>query len=665
MPAPRKAPVKKNTKPHKGKGANASTERVHTPRSSPLPSLPPSNDEAVPEPAPAVPEPAPAQPQPAPAKTKRKDPPPRSPLPERSTCVQKPDAPDTPCSKRTSDEVEAAEQELAALKAQVAQLHQERVEALARMELTQDAEANKAAASTVMSESLKGAKKAKPIIGASFGRCEQEQELDPDGNPLFLEFSDEDFDAQVEADERIHRALKAEKIRWEKEADRYNLDKLPALALAPAKQSKARQKGSARAAIEEAKDKIGQKRALGSDSDLEEEASSDPSTKKFKPVFPSGTVKDWRNKVKVVGTTKQSKKTAGAPTVGIGGLDDDDVDDMMPASPDKKNTIEILSDSEDETPTKPRPQPVPKYRNAPTVVKSEGKSQPKPIAKKLVAKAESMAQDSDVAGLPEFARSGWVGKFFPTWYHYIRTRKPPYGWDICEIGDEERVIQRCLDLAFPGNGYKVRKGCPIYVTAMGRLGDKRHLIGVMTGKIVDTFFATPDYADKPKKIARYAAYAIDDNGPAWYESPTPRGTFFGSLGYAPPTGLFRSNFCIVPLTAYVKSTAKSKGDFGNRFVSATAMICTGLERAFNQYTTGFKTLNGEFSKGKVGEYVKDFSKAANRLEDWRWNKIASCCIAQMQSTDGHLISASASMNVDRGTMALGSSPVKGSDDDEV
>ncbi|KAF7336392.1 hypothetical protein MVEN_02187800 [Mycena venus] len=606
-------------------------------------------------PSPSQPQPSPSQPQLSP---NQPQPSPSQPLPSPNWLQPRPSVkilllaplspsaapvsknqvhPTCPRSKRTSDEVEAAEQELAALKAQVAQLHQERVEALARMELAQDAEANKAAASTVMSKSLKGAKKAKPIVGASFGRREQEQELDPDGNPLFLEFSDEDFDAQVEADERIRRALKAEKIRREKEADRYNLDKLPALALAPAKQSKARQKGSARAAIEEAKDKIGQKRALGGDSDLEEEA---PINKKFKPVFPSGTVKDWRNKVKVVGTTKQSKKTAGAPTVGIGGLDDDDVDDMRPASPDKKNTIEILSDSEDETPTKPRPQPVPKYRNAPTVVKSEGKPQPKPIAKKLVAKAESMAQDSDVAGLPEFARSGWVGKFLPTWYHYIGTRKPPL-W----LGH--------------------LKGCPIYVTAMGRLGDKRHLIGVMTGKIVDTFFATPDYADKPKKIARYAAYAIDDNGPAWYESPTPRGTFFGSLGYAPPTGLFRSNFCIVPLTAYVKSTAKSKGDFGNRFVSATAMICAGLERAFNQYTTGFKTLNGEFSKGKVGEYVKDFSKAANRLEDWRWNKIASCCIAQMQSTDGHLISASASMNVDRGTMALGSSPVKGSDDDEV
>lgn len=38
------------------------------------------------------------------------------------------------------------------------------------------------------------------------------------------------------------------------------------------------------------------------------------------------------------------------------------------------------------------------------------------------------------------------------------------------------------------------------------------------------------------------------------------------------------------------------------------------------------------------------------------------CVSLMQTDDGHLISASSSMNVDRAAMALGSSPAKGSDD---
>jgi hypothetical protein len=114
----------------------------------------------------------------------------------------------------------------------------------------------------------------------------------------------------------------------------------------------------------------------------------------------------------------------------------------------------------------------------------------------------------------------------------------------------------------------------------------------------------------------------------------------------------------------VKTTSRSKGDFGNRFITAAAMICAGvcellvrlpqiltyclqLERGFNQFVTGVMVLNGDFSKGRVGEYAKGFTKIALQVEDFRWTKIARCCIAQMQADGdgGHLISASVSMNV--------------------
>ncbi|KAJ6513370.1 hypothetical protein C8R45DRAFT_963436 [Mycena sanguinolenta] len=198
---------------------------------------------------------------------------------------------------------------------------------------------------------------------------------------------------------------------------------------------------------------------------------------------------------------------------------------------------------------------------------------------------------------------------------------------------------------------------------MARLADKRHLIGVMTEKIVDNFFSTAEYIDNRKKIIKYTSWALEDNGPGWYEHATPRGLVHGSPGYADPTGLFRSQFCLVPLAAFVRSTAKSKGHFGNGFIGAAAMICAGLERAFNQYTTGVKVLNGPFSKSRVGGFVAAFTKLARRLEDFRWTRIMKYCVACTQSDDGHLLSASSAMNVDRGTMALGSSPAKASDDD--
>lgn len=77
-----------------------------------------------------------------------------------------------------------------------------------------------------------------------------------------------------------------------------------------------------------------------------------------------------------------------------------------------------------------------------------------------------MAVDSEVAGLPEFARAAWCTQFIPTFYHYIGTRQ--LGWKICELGEEVKVVQLVFDIVFPGNSYKVKKGCPIYVTVCGR-----------------------------------------------------------------------------------------------------------------------------------------------------------------------------------------------------
>ncbi|KAF7341036.1 hypothetical protein MSAN_02089400 [Mycena sanguinolenta] len=52
-------------------------------------------------------------------------------------------------------------------------------------------------------------------------------------------------------------------------------------------------------------------------------------------------------------------------------------------------------------------------------------------------------------------------------------------------------------------------------------------------------FSTAEYIDNRKKIIRYTSWALDDNGPGWYEHPTPRGLVHGASGYTDPTGLFR------------------------------------------------------------------------------------------------------------------------------
>ncbi|KAJ7705961.1 hypothetical protein B0H16DRAFT_1704444 [Mycena metata] len=629
-----KKTTKKTTKPKAkaGKAVPQTGSDGHAPDSSPLPALP-SDDDFVPPDSPKLK---------AKGKAKAKAIPPRSPLPGRAKRVVDPGKPDQPRGKRSSEQVDAANEELAALKAEVARLHAERLEALAEMELDDEAAAQPIDASTVRFRPSAGA----PIIGATFGR----------------QFDDEDFDAAAEADERIRRALKAEKAARKRQQDTYNLSKLaplaplgfPALVPVPAPVAKVkaptRKRGDTRAIVDEAKQKVLSRRALsGDDSD------DDQPQKKSKPTFPSGVVKDWRSRVIVLGAAGSSKvdtkRLSGFP---LGGLTFDDVDADRPSGSkaEVNNTIEILTDSDedpDETPTKLK---------APTVtVKKEKVSKPIPRRMTLNLRSDSSndAFGAEVSGLPEFARSAWMSDRGPepdltsnfdpnpTWVptspqvgHQVGTQvglqiikcETPYylgtreGWDLCMLGEEVSTVQQLVDIVYVGTTYKVKKGCPIYSS------DKRHWIGSTTSKVVDVLFASTDYNDKPNKIMKFAKYAIEAEGPAWYKVPAPRGLMPGDDGYSAPTGLFRSKFVLDPLAAYVKCIKQSKGDFGNKFVGAIALICTGYERAFNRYiSTGVKTLNGTFSKARVGHYVLGWTRDAMRLEDFRWRKINAACFA--------------------------------------
>ncbi|KAJ7882578.1 hypothetical protein B0H14DRAFT_3433376 [Mycena olivaceomarginata] len=542
------APKKTATKaPNKKEPAEA---QEYAPASSPLPALLSDDPSGSPIAPPIVDR-----------KTKRMAPPPRSPLPGRSKRVQNPGEPDMKRAKRTPAEVEADKAEVDALKAQIMQLQQERLQSVAKMELAQEAAAKALVESTVMSKALP--KKNMPLVGASFGRCEQQSELDGyySDTPI-LEFDDEDFDAQEEA----------------------MSESLPPLA--PLLKAVKCKKGDARAAVDKTKEMLAHKR------EAEPYLEIDKTAKKAKSAFPSGIDKNWRDRVEIThrGTTQKKVTKTSIP---IGGLADDDMDAAHPE--DSRHGSNH---------TNPRTDPSRQTKQASDHCQGEFKLYPK----KFKFESSPIVVDSEVIGLPEFARNGWVNCFLPTWYHYIGTRAIN-GWEVSLLGEEVEAVQQVLDLAYVGTTYKVTPGAKAEAPgfqAMARLGDKRHLIGAATKKMVQAFFESPEYVGNPEKIARYAMWALQDTGPGWYEVPLARGVqrSAGSI----PTGLFRSHFCLVPLTAFVKTTSRSKGDFGNRFVTAAAMICAGLERGFNQFVTSVMVLNGDFSKGRVGEYAKAFTK---------------------------------------------------------
>jgi hypothetical protein len=59
--------------------------------------------------------------------------------------------------------------------------------------------------------------------------------------------------------------------------------------------------------------------------------------------------------------------------------------------------------------------------------------------------------------------------------------------------------------------------------AKDRLNDKHSYFGRRGNTVPDTFFVTQDYIGNPKKIAKYAKYALRDDGPSVWDIPPPKG----------------------------------------------------------------------------------------------------------------------------------------------
>lgn len=199
-------------------------------------------------------------------------------------------------------------------------------------------------------------------------------------------------------------------------------------------------------------------------------------------MFPVGVVKNWRTKITVppgTGSSLSKTSTKQGSSFPLGGLADDDVGARRPSpvgsthssgknvsSSSSKSpytteifkTIEILSDTDDETPMRPPPKAATK-KSTPAAKKGA-----KPVRVKVQSSPSIDPATAEVIGLPEFARSGWTSVYLPTWYHFIGTRND--GWDFCPLGQEVKVIQSVLNKCYPGTTYEVKKGCPIYTTVM-------------------------------------------------------------------------------------------------------------------------------------------------------------------------------------------------------
>ncbi|KAJ6609184.1 hypothetical protein B0H10DRAFT_1668019, partial [Mycena sp. CBHHK59/15] len=214
----------------------------------------------------------------------------------------------------------------------------------------------------------------------------------------------------------------------------------------------------------------------------------------------------------------------------------------------------------------------------------------------------------------------WTTDFLPTLYCKLgATDSNP--WDL--PGGDVQFIQEVWDDVYPNSGYKVTLGCP----AKDRLNDKHSFFGRRGETVVAAKFLTEEFIGNPKKIGKYAKYALRDDGPGIWGTPTPANVKRGEPGYTEPEGVFTADPVIAVYAPFVKSTAGSVRDFGFTG-TALALSLAGLERAWLKRITGSKVDDGTpFSREQVSGLVEDYSKSVGKLTPRRWKLILDKCDA--------------------------------------
>jgi hypothetical protein len=194
---------------------------------------------------------------------------------------------------------------------------------------------------------------------------------------------------------------------------------------------------------------------------------------------------------------------------------------------------------------------------------------------------------------------------------------------------------------------------------------------------VDDHFAQVRFTGKPRKVAKYAKWAIRTDGPMVWQTPTPADCTVNSVspGYIvcplfydlqplsneliqKPENIFESTFMVALLTPFVKSFQGSCHNYGYPkgalalgaaavrfllcfFISNNKPATRQLHRAFSMYTTGIRLEARQFSRENVGEIVAVFGANSQRLTNRRWTQILASygveCDGKKKATGDYLL----------------------------
>ncbi|KAJ7219595.1 hypothetical protein GGX14DRAFT_390112 [Mycena pura] len=576
----------------------------------------------------------------------------RSPLPDRSTRVKNPGAPDLPTEHRSSEELELDEEEEA-----------------------EDEE------STVINNITDLQMMDTERFAMHGSRVDDEAAFFLDNLQMSDELDDPEslqkFRDSIKAAQAEFEATKASVAKTVLDS---SVNEEPETELEELAQPlKKKAKGHARSAIEAAKEEIIKRK------EKERRSADEERLKRIQAKFPTkytGLDPNWRqtssgtsglNK-RVTGLSVATPKATKDSNSTLGGLTDADsagigpakskaakgiVDAKLERNPNRVNQdVTILSsDSDDDTPA-----PTQRAAYIQDARKKTGeRPKPRPLTRAPAGPSGLELQSTVVIipsadPIPSEVAAYWDGAFIPTLLSVLGCSLEP--WLI-----KPRDIESAFIAVYPNVKYDIKNmGNPLMKKARDRLNNGRSWIGSHAIAIVTRHFQGKPFTDLPTDkreaaIAKYATYALTPQGPMLFAHPAPEND-----PDALPSGFCQSTFVIDILSAFLKKTAHSCKNYGYP-IGAVCLIAAALERAFSMYTTGQLAEEApQFSQDNVGGVVEDYLDNIKRFSDRKWVTIMQLCGVPSKA-DETLAVASPSLQARRRTLYVPSSPAAGSDDD--
>ncbi|KAI9457286.1 hypothetical protein F5148DRAFT_1322536 [Russula earlei] len=165
------------------------------------------------------------------------------------------------------------------------------------------------------------------------------------------------------------------------------------------------------------------------------------------------------------------------------------------------------------------------------------------VKKKLPKTKSQPADNADNSTSAEFIHDiRWANILLPTIMHYLYIL-----WELFIHFSSDSptflvTVQDAFNISFPNVDIILRSDDPL-VTMVQTLSPLLMLTGEIL-KAVRDFFENSEFLDQPAKIQAYIRWALQGDGPTYYQTPTPQtcSIAHNNPGYMAPNGFLQSRF---------------------------------------------------------------------------------------------------------------------------